>query len=240
MTNKDGIRSGRSPPFEVLKLLIISKLSEENKMENKAYTTYTWHTATGDVTEELSEFWAGILANLDRGDYNNDHKQFRDARRCGTELSDMEEKMISDSFDLEQMVLEKDREQEIRKKLTARQAEVLDALLSNDGDVTKAAKDINMKRSIVRKHRKIMQKKLYDDFHPHDEADDKRIGENLKKLRERYGITGAEMAEYLEINCRKYYRYESGESSIPRDTVELLSELFEVSRYEIIAFKHSF
>lgn len=240
MTYKEGAGWERSPPFEVLKLLIISKLSEENKMENKAYTTYTWHTATGDVTEEISEYWAGILADLDRGDYNNDHKQFRDARRCGTELSEMEEKMIPGSFDLETIIMERTREQEIRKKLTVRQAQVLDALLGNDGDVTKAARDINMKRSIVRKHRKIMQKKLYDDFHPHDEVDDKRTGENLKKLRERYGITGAEMAEYLEINCRKYYRYESGESSIPRDTVELLSELFEVSRYEIIAFKHSF
>ena len=74
----------------------------------------------------------------------------------------------------------------------------------------------------------------------HKNRDINGYKDNLKKLRERYGITGAEMAEYLEINCRKYYRYESGESSIPRDTVELLSELFEVSRYEIIAFKHSF
>ena len=74
-------------------------------MENKAYTTYTWHTATGDVTEEISEYWAGILADLDRGDYNNDHKQFRDARRCGTEIGEMEDKMIEDSFNLEESVI---------------------------------------------------------------------------------------------------------------------------------------
>ena len=236
-TNKEGMGRERSPPSEVLKLLIISKLSEENKMENKAYTTYTWHTATGDVTEEISEYWAGIMADLDRGDYNNDHKQFRDARRCGTEIGEMEDKMIEDSFDLEESVIGDMRAMAAMELLTDVQKTITEALIGCRGNVLEASKTIGMNRTVMQDQIPLIRNKVGAFLGVIKVIDDVETGKNVRKYRIDNGFSASDMAEILDISKRIYFHWEKGETRIPDEWLETIADCLEVGVKDLIAYK---
>lgn len=52
---------------------------------------------------------------------------------------------------------------------------------------------------------------------------------NMQEIREKFGLTQAEMAGLLFINIRTYRGYENGETMIPRPMFELLKyKVFEL------------
>jgi len=53
--------------------------------------------------------------------------------------------------------------------------------------------------------------------------------ENVQKLREKYGKTSTEIAEYLGISQELYEKYESGESLMPVEYFIKLADLYNVS-----------
>ena len=237
MTHKEGKGRERSPPFEVLKLLIISKLSEENKMENKTNTTYTYHFATGDKTVEISEYWAEILADLDREEYNNDHKQFRDARRCGSEIGEMEDKMIKDPFELEDTVVEELRLEYLRGKLTNKQNDVLTALIDCDGNLQDVCREMGMDRSTLQSHRDMIRDKLHSDFYRKKVIDDVKTGSNIRRLRLSAELSGSLMADLIGVNYRKYFRIEKGESGLTEEMAAKIATYFGIPVNEIFEYK---
>ncbi len=61
------------------------------------------------------------------------------------------------------------------------------------------------------------------------------IGENLKKARERRGLTVEDVREYLQLgSVQAIYKYESGQSYPPADTLLALMELYDVERKDLI------
>ena len=113
-------------------------------MENNKKTTYTYHFVGEDQEIEISEYWKSILEDMDREEYNNDHRQFRDGRRCGIELGEMDEKLIADPFDQELNGLNKMHLEQMKKKLSKRQGEVLSELLRNGGSIKETAEAMNL------------------------------------------------------------------------------------------------
>ena len=55
------------------------------------------------------------------------------------------------------------------------------------------------------------------------------IGKRLKALREAKGLKQREMAEILEIQIRRYQRFEYGEGSIPLSTLVFFADFFDVT-----------
>ena len=236
MINKEGVGRGRSPPFEVLKLLIISKLSEENKMENKTNTTYTYHFTTGDKKVEISKYWTEILAELDREEYNNDHKQFRGGRRCGTEIGEMEDKMIEDSFDLEESVIGEIRSKAAMELLTDVQKTITEALMDCSGNVLEAAKTIGMNRTVMQNQIPLIRNKVGTFLGVIKVIDDVETGKNVRKYRIDNGLSASDMAEILDISKRIYFHWEKGETRIPDEWLETIADCLEVGVKDLIAY----
>ncbi len=207
-------------------------------MENKTNRAYTYHFATGDETVEIPGYWADILDGLDREEYNNDRKQFRDGRRCVLEFGNMEDKMIGDPFDLEEAVLAGVRLENLTDRLTGRQTDVLMALLHSDGNMREAADRLGMNRSTFQCHTKLLRDKLYHAFHEERIIDDAGTGRNIRKAREDAGLSGGKMADKIGINYRKYYRIEKGEIGINSKMANRIAECLGIVADEIIAYKN--
>lgn len=213
------------------------KTSEENKMENTK-TTYTYHFADGDQEIELSQYWKDILEDMDREEYNNDHRQFRDGRRCPIEFGEMEDKMIGDGSDQESCGLDGIHLEQLKKDLSKRQGEVLDELLRNGGFVKETAEAMHLSVAAIRTHKEMIAKKLYGDFHKEPVIDNRKTGRNIRDLRIAAGMTGYMAAEIAGIHYRKYYRIEDGTASAPEEAVQKLAIFFAVSAEEILAYKN--
>ncbi len=64
----------------------------------------------------------------------------------------------------------------------------------------------------------------------------KELGKNLKKLREKAGLTQAEVAEGAAINTNFYARVERGEEKVSLDTLEAIAKVLKTKVAEIIPF----
>ena len=61
-----------------------------------------------------------------------------------------------------------------------------------------------------------------------------RLANNLRILRERLGYTQQEIATYLHISQPAYLKYENGLSEISMNNLEKLSQLYNISEYDIM------
>ncbi len=207
-------------------------------MENNKKTTYTYHFVGEDQEIEISEYWKSILEDMDREEYNNDHRQFRDGRRCGIELGEMEEKLIADPFDQELNGLNKMHLEQKKKKLSKRQDEVLSELLRNGGSIKETAEAMNLSVASIRSHRNSIENKLYGDFHKKTIIDMKKTGRNIRDLRIAVGLTGYMMAEIAGLHYRKYYRIEDGTADISEETVRKMALYFDIPAESILEYKN--
>ena len=55
------------------------------------------------------------------------------------------------------------------------------------------------------------------------------LGKRLKALREAKGLTQREMAELLEVQIRRYQRYEYGEVDMPLSNLVFFADFFGVT-----------
>ena len=61
------------------------------------------------------------------------------------------------------------------------------------------------------------------------------IGENLRLARERKGFSVADVREYLQLgSVQAIYKYESGLSYPPADTLLALMELYDIDRIDLM------
>ena len=61
------------------------------------------------------------------------------------------------------------------------------------------------------------------------------IGKNLKRARERHGLTVEDVREYLQLgSVQAIYKYESGLSYPPADTLLALMELYDMDRLDLL------
>lgn len=58
------------------------------------------------------------------------------------------------------------------------------------------------------------------------------IGNNIKLLRDKLGLTQDDLANYLGLSRMQIIRYEKGSSSVPTENLTKLSELFSVDEYD--------
>lgn len=58
------------------------------------------------------------------------------------------------------------------------------------------------------------------------------IGNNIKLLREKIGLTQDEIAKYLDLSRMQLIRYEQGKCSVPTQTLTKLAELFSIDEYD--------
>jgi transcriptional regulator with XRE-family HTH domain len=61
-----------------------------------------------------------------------------------------------------------------------------------------------------------------------------RLANNFRILREHLGYTQQEIATYLHISQPAYLKYENGSSEISMDNLEKLSQLYNISEYDIM------
>lgn len=64
----------------------------------------------------------------------------------------------------------------------------------------------------------------------------KKLGKNLKKLREKADLTQADVAEKAGIHVNFYARVERGEEKASLDTLEAIAKVLKVKVSEIIPF----
>lgn len=63
----------------------------------------------------------------------------------------------------------------------------------------------------------------------------KTIGNNIKNLREKFGYSQKDVADYLKINSRELISYyENGDRDIPLDKLNQLSDLFGVELLDLL------
>ena len=206
-------------------------------MENKTNRAYTYHFATGDETIEISGYWADVLADLDREEYNSDRKQLREGRRYGVEIGEMEDKMIEDPCDLEKTVMEGLRLEYLKRKLTDKQNEVLIALIESDGNLQDVSLELGMGRTTIQDHRDSIRDKLYWDFHKKKVIDDVKTGSNIRSMRLSAGLTGNLMADLIGVNYRKYFRIEKGEAGLTEEMAAKIAAFFDTAVSEFIEYK---
>jgi transcriptional regulator with XRE-family HTH domain len=60
------------------------------------------------------------------------------------------------------------------------------------------------------------------------------IGQNIARLRKRFGMTQESLAEYLNINRVSVTHYENGERTIPIDVLHRLADLFGIELLDLI------
>ena len=240
MTNKDGIRPGRSPPFEVLKLLIISKLSEENKMENTTNTTYTYNFATEDKDVEISGYWADILADMDREEYNNDQKHRRFGRGISLEALDPEDKKLCGIYDFTEEIEAADCWERMKKHLNSTEIEIGESLIRNFGSKILVSNELRMPVSVLYSHVYRMRKKLkavrldMEGFCPDKEA----TGRKMRKIRKANFLTVEDMRDLLDVkNISTIYRWENGKSLPDEDRLELFCLMFDLDPETFVVMK---
>ncbi len=238
MTHKEGKGRERSPPFEVLKLLIISKLSEENKMENNNTYGYTYHFVDSNKEIEVSEYWLNVLGDLDKEEYNNDHAQFRDKRRYGLDLSDVQDKMTPDTFSFEEDLIGLLEYQRIMKYLTEKQQKIARVLMACDGNVEEAAKLYGIRRSSMRRQIERIKTTLSDvvDYKA-GLMDASATGSNIKSLRKEKQYSVQEIVKALGCNQNRYYMWERGAKPIPRKYWEMLAEILQTDVSSLVIFE---
>ena len=67
------------------------------------------------------------------------------------------------------------------------------------------------------------------------EYDKDVIGANLRRAREKKGLSVADVREYLQLgSVQAIYKYESGLSYPPADTLLALMELYDIDRIDLI------
>ena len=206
-------------------------------MENKTNFEYTYRFATGTETIEVSDYWAGVLADLDREEYNIDRKPFRDRRRCGIEFGEIEGKMIADPFNLEETVLERRWLEYLRGKLTDKQCDVFMALIRHDGNMEEACKELGMNRSTLQCHRKLIQDRLYDDLNRKKVIDNVKTGSNIRKLRRSAELSVNLMADMIGVSRRQYFRIEKGESGLTEEMAAKIASFFMIPVNEFFEYK---
>lgn len=64
--------------------------------------------------------------------------------------------------------------------------------------------------------------------------ENKRIGKNIKHLRENLGYTQTDICNYLGISQPAYVKYENGETTISMQALEKIAMLFNVEEYDIM------
>ncbi|HHR6078437.1 TPA: helix-turn-helix domain-containing protein [Providencia alcalifaciens] len=57
----------------------------------------------------------------------------------------------------------------------------------------------------------------------------KIVGSRIKKLRKEYGLTGTEVAAYLNVSQQQYSRYERGINRIDIDSLVIIADFFKIS-----------
>lgn len=62
---------------------------------------------------------------------------------------------------------------------------------------------------------------------------DKVIGNNIRRLREKLGLTQHMLANYLDITREEMSYYETGKRNIPSRLVSKAAELFSVDEYDL-------
>lgn len=66
------------------------------------------------------------------------------------------------------------------------------------------------------------------------------IGEKIKNLREKYGMTQTELAEKIHTTKQTIYKYETGIiTNIPSDKIELIASIFDCSPSYIMGWNDS-
>ncbi|MGJ5642813.1 helix-turn-helix domain-containing protein [Formosa sp. S-31] len=58
------------------------------------------------------------------------------------------------------------------------------------------------------------------------------IGQNIKLLREKLGLTQDDVANYLDLSRMQISRYEKGETPVPTPNLTKLASLFSVDEYD--------
>jgi transcriptional regulator with XRE-family HTH domain len=60
-----------------------------------------------------------------------------------------------------------------------------------------------------------------------------QIGHNIKRFREKMGLTQEQLAEYLNISRGEMVYYENGSRNIPSSIISKASQLFAVDEYDL-------
>lgn len=63
---------------------------------------------------------------------------------------------------------------------------------------------------------------------------DKKTGENLAFLRNAFGFTLDQMANYLDISTAVYGHFETGQTRLAPEALEKLADLFGVEEYDLL------
>lgn len=58
------------------------------------------------------------------------------------------------------------------------------------------------------------------------------IGNNIRLLREKLGLTQDDLANYLDMSRMQIIRYEQGKTTVPTINLTKLAELFSVDEYD--------
>lgn len=63
---------------------------------------------------------------------------------------------------------------------------------------------------------------------------DKTTGRNLQYLRKHFGYSQEQISEMLKISQPAYSKYESGENTVSRTSLERLAALYDVEEYDLM------
>ena len=124
---------------------------------------YKYESVTGEVSEvEVDAYWAEVLEELDRKEYNNEKKETR--RHCTLDvLGDEGEWMIDENADPFEALLRKEEEAEVNAmldSLTENQRDIVEAVHFSGMNMSEYAEKVGITKQAARERIHWAMKKL--------------------------------------------------------------------------------
>lgn len=120
---------------------------------------------TGAVEVEVTEDWGTILVDLDRQEYNNDHKETR--RHCSLEAYNLDDALLPSDEDVVRDILAAEDRQHLYEaiaRLDAEQVDLVKAIFFDEVSLTEYGKRLGISQPAVSKRKaailKILKKYL--------------------------------------------------------------------------------
>lgn len=117
--------------------------------------------ATETIELEVSEEWTNILIDLDRQEYNVNHKETR--RHCSLEAYNLDDNLLASELNVEAEVLKEDKRRELMEaieKLSPDQRELIQAIFFEGISVSEYARRKGVSQPAVTQRKDTVLKTL--------------------------------------------------------------------------------
>ena len=209
-------------------------------MENTTNTTYTYNFVNEAKNVEISGYWADILADMDREEYNNNQKHKRSGRGISLDALDPEDKKLCGIFDFTEEIDAADYWERLKKHLNSTEIEIGESLIRNFGSKILVSNELRMPVSVLYSHVYRMRKKLkavrldMEGFCPDKEA----TGRKMREIRKANYLKVADMRDLLDVkNISTIYRWETGKSLPDENRLELFCLMFDLDPETFVVMK---